>query len=206
MSTLRFAGAPLFAVAACLVLGCKREEVVVAPVRPPVTDSVTPPRTTEGLTSKPMVTDPPVREIPAAEEKELDAPAAPQKPAEQPVEKPAASAQSASANPSANPPVTGATPVQADAKPADDEVKHWVEYWEGTKTPKFKYEMRKSANGRWARNGYSQAFYASGVLEREGQYKDNQRVGKWKYYKDDGSFLREEDRGAGERAEAPSKS
>ncbi len=71
-----------------------------------------------------------------------------------------------------------------------------IEYWPNTKIPKYKYEMRKDpADGKWKRNGQSQAFYANGVLEREGLYRNNQRVGTWKYYDQTGKLIRTEERG-----------
>jgi ribonuclease E len=96
-------------------------------------------------------------------------------------------------------------PKPTDPKPTDpkpeapkDEMKPSVEYWAGTKVPKYKYEMRKDpADGKWKRNGYSQAFYENGVMEREGVYKNNNRVGTWKYYDGEGKLIRTEDRGSG---------
>jgi hypothetical protein len=71
-----------------------------------------------------------------------------------------------------------------------------IEYWPNSKVPKYKYEMRKDpADGKWKRNGPSQAFYASGVLEREGDYRNNERVGTWKYYDAAGKLIRTEERG-----------
>ena len=78
-----------------------------------------------------------------------------------------------------------------------------MEYWEGTQVPKYTYEMRFDADGKLHRNGWAQAFYSSGNLEREGSYKFNptaaqsDRVGLWTYYDPDGSVNRTEDR-AGE--------
>jgi hypothetical protein len=73
-----------------------------------------------------------------------------------------------------------------------------IEYWPNTKVPKYKYEMRKDpADGKWKRNGYSQAFYASGVMEREGHYRNNERIGTWKYYDTAGKLIRTEERGGG---------
>jgi hypothetical protein len=85
------------------------------------------------------------------------------------------------------------------AKPVaeGDGVKLWKETWEGTKTLKYLYEMRRGSENKLKRNGYSMAFYANGGLEREGFYRNNERIGVWKYYAADGKFLREEDRGDG---------
>lgn len=69
------------------------------------------------------------------------------------------------------------------------------ENWPSGKV-KFTYEMRKSANGKWARNGIGRAYYESGGLEREGMYKNNVRVGRWTYYTPDGKVSHHEDRGA----------
>jgi len=99
---------------------------------------------------------------------------------------------------SAPPPPAAAT----DAKPADD-VRIMTEYWEGTNQVKFRYEMRKDANGNYARNGFSQAFFMSGVVEREGDYRDNQRVGVWKYFDTQGKLLRTEDRKDGKFPQGP---
>lgn len=67
---------------------------------------------------------------------------------------------------------------------------------------KYEYEMRPDATGKYKRNGKSRAFFANGQMEREGLYKDNERVGLWKFYNADGSFNREVDYGPG-KAPAP---
>lgn len=100
------------------------------------------------------------------------------------------------------PPPPPATPVAAAAPPADD-VKIMTEYWEGTNQIKFRYELRKGENGKYARNGFSQAFYMSGVVEREGNYRDNERVGEWKYFDTQGKLLRTEDRKDGKFPKGP---
>jgi hypothetical protein len=75
-----------------------------------------------------------------------------------------------------------------------------VEHWEGTRVQKYTYEMRFDADGKLHRNGWAQAFYSSGNLEREGSYRFNpvevqsDRVGLWTYYKPDGSVDRTEER------------
>jgi antitoxin component YwqK of YwqJK toxin-antitoxin module len=61
------------------------------------------------------------------------------------------------------------------------------EYWQGTRALKFTYELRRSANGKWERNGLSRAYYQNGRIEREGHYKDGKRVGKWTYYDEAGN-------------------
>jgi len=60
---------------------------------------------------------------------------------------------------------------------------------------KYTFEMRRSSNGKWARNGIGRAYYEHGQLEREGVYKNNVRIGIWKYYDVDGKHIRTEDRG-----------
>jgi hypothetical protein len=85
-----------------------------------------------------------------------------------------------------------------------DEVKIMKEYWEGTRILKFSYEMRRGADGRWDRNGMSQAYYAGGKLEREGLYKDGKRVGMWTYYDEQGKVTRTENRGGAPGAPASS--
>jgi hypothetical protein len=65
---------------------------------------------------------------------------------------------------------------------------------------KYEYEMRPDATGKYKRNGKSRAFFANGQLEREGMYKDDERVGRWKFYNADGSFNREVDYGPGKVA------
>ncbi len=115
--------------------------------------------------------------------------------------------------PEVPPPVTPA-PVDPP-KPADpkadapkDEMKPFVEYWPGTQTPKFRYEYRKDpADNKWKRNGAASAYYATGILEREGVYKNNSRVGMWKYYDVEGNLLDEKNHGDGSSPEtdAPSQ-
>lgn len=97
-------------------------------------------------------------------------------------------------------PTTPANALTATA--VKDEVKIMKEYWEGTRILKFSYEMRRGADGRWDRNGMSQAYYASGKLEREGLYKDGKRVGMWTYYDEQGKVTRTENRGGAPGAPA----
>jgi hypothetical protein len=89
-----------------------------------------------------------------------------------------------------------AAPADAGAGETDPNLRVSKELWPNGKV-KYTYEMRKGANGKWARNGTGRAYYESGPLEREGLYKDNVRVGKWTYYAPDGSVLRVEERGEG---------
>jgi hypothetical protein len=97
---------------------------------------------------------------------------------------------------------TGAAPkppdtAQAPAPAKDgvkDEVKPSKEYWPNGKL-KYFYEMRRNPDGKWARNGMSRAYYDTGELEREGMYKNNTRVGQWKYYDPQGKVIRVEERG-----------
>jgi len=69
------------------------------------------------------------------------------------------------------------------------------EYWDSTGKLKFEYEMRYGPNGKVARNGWSSAYYADGAIEREGAYLQNERIGTWTYYSNDGSVDRTENRG-----------
>jgi hypothetical protein len=93
-------------------------------------------------------------------------------------------------------PAAPAPPAVAAADQADPNLRVSKELWPNGNL-KYSYEMRKGANGKWARNGVGRAYYESGPLEREGLYKDNARVGKWTYYAPDGKVLRVEDRGEG---------
>jgi hypothetical protein len=105
-------------------------------------------------------------------------------------EKPAQPATERATSPAA------AAPADAGAGETDPNLRVSKELWPNGKV-KYTYEMRKGANGKWARNGTGRAYYESGTLEREGLYKDNVRVGKWTYYAPDGSVLRVEERGDG---------
>ena len=69
------------------------------------------------------------------------------------------------------------------------------EYWDSTGKLKFEYEMRFGPNGKVARNGWSSAYFANGAMERQGAYLQNERIGTWTYYVNDGSIDRIEDRG-----------
>ena len=93
-------------------------------------------------------------------------------------------------------PAAPASPAVAAGDQADPNLRVSKELWPNGNV-KYTYEMRKGANGKWARNGVGRAYYESGPLEREGLYKDNVRVGKWTYYAPDGKTLRVEDRGEG---------
>lgn len=122
-------------------------------------------------------------------------------PAEQPAAAapaPAAVAPAPAPTPEATATTAPAEPAKADAAPSaeapKDVVKMSKEYWPSGKL-KFTYELRKSANGKWAKNGVGRAYYDTGPLEREGLYKNNIRVGKWTYYGPDGKVLRVEERG-----------
>jgi hypothetical protein len=104
----------------------------------------------------------------------------------------------APSGPEASSPPTAAPQVAApQAAPAPkDDVRISKENWPNGSI-KYSYEMRRNPDGKWARNGIGKAFYANGALEREGTYRDNKRVGVWKYYDDQGGLLRTEDRGDG---------
>jgi antitoxin component YwqK of YwqJK toxin-antitoxin module len=83
----------------------------------------------------------------------------------------------------------------ADPKPADG-TKVMKEFWPNGKL-KYYNEMRRNAAGKWMKNGVGRAYYDHGVLEREGTYKDDVRVGQWKYYDQEGKLSRTEERGDG---------
>lgn len=105
--------------------------------------------------------------------------------------KPPAQGQPADATAAQAQPPAAATP----AAPRDD-VRVVKENWPNGKL-KFTYEMRRNPDGKWARNGVGRAYYDHGVLQREGVYRNDVRVGEWKYYKPDGTLDYAEDRGAG---------
>ena len=75
------------------------------------------------------------------------------------------------------------------------------EFWDGTRTLKYTYEMRFDTDGKLHRNGWGRAYYANGVIEREGTYRYDpqremsERMGTWTYYEADGSVKRVEERG-----------
>jgi len=80
--------------------------------------------------------------------------------------------------------------------PKKDDVKVAKENWPNGKL-KFYNELRRNPDGKWARNGIGRAYYDHGVLEREGMYRNDVRVGEWKYFDQDGKLLRVEQRGDG---------
>lgn len=87
--------------------------------------------------------------------------------------------------------------AQAAAQPAKkDDVKIAKENWPNGKL-KFYNELRRNPDGKWAKNGVGRAYYDHGVLEREGMYRNDERVGEWKYYDTEGKLLRVEQRGDG---------
>jgi hypothetical protein len=107
--------------------------------------------------------------------------------------------------PTAKPPPASA-PASAPATQPGKKMKWSREYWpedQGGKL-KFEYEMRPNSEGKYMRNGMSRAFYANGQIEREGRYKDNQRVGKWTFYKIDGTKAKDSDYG-GDVTDVPAK-
>jgi hypothetical protein len=111
---------------------------------------------------------------------------------------PNASAPSAPSATSASS-ASSATSETTTSSTAD--VKIMKQFWEGTKNLKFWNEMRRDENGRWDRNGIGRAYYAGGMLEREGMYRNGKRVGVWTYYDVDGKVLRTENRGDGGAAD-----
>lgn len=130
-----------------------------------------------------LAADPPKPETPKPESPKAPTPPAPPTPAP-PAPKPE------------SPKPESPKPDAPKPEAPKDEMKPSVEYWPNSKQPKYKYEMRKDpADGKWKRNGYSQAFYENGVMEREGYYRNNERYGLWKYYDGAGKLLRTEDRG-----------
>ncbi|MAC18542.1 MAG: hypothetical protein CMJ23_02485 [Phycisphaerae bacterium] len=82
-----------------------------------------------------------------------------------------------------------------------------IEYWDPERSAlKYTYEMRFDAPGadgraRLHRNGWARAYFGNGSLEREGSYQwipqreRSERVGRWTYYKADGTVDRIEQRG-----------
>ena len=87
------------------------------------------------------------------------------------------------------------------AAPPKDDVKIMKEFWETGKI-KFYNEMRKGADGKWDRNGLGRAYFSSGLLEREGQYKNGKRIGVWIYFNPEGGETRRENRGDGAMPDA----
>jgi hypothetical protein len=107
---------------------------------------------------------------------------------------PATASEAAAQVPAASAPAAEAPKDPKLAEAPKDNVKMSKEYWPNGKL-KYTYELRKSSNGKWAKNGIGRAYYDSGELEREGPYKNNIRVGKWTYFAPDGKVLRTEERG-----------
>jgi hypothetical protein len=112
-----------------------------------------------------------------------------------PVPSSAPEAEASEATPSAAAAPSAPNAPAQSAEAPKDSVKMSKEYWPNGKL-KYTYELRKSSNGKWAKNGIGRAYYDSGELEREGPYKNNVRVGKWTYFAPDGKVLRTEERGA----------
>lgn len=96
----------------------------------------------------------------------------------------------------ASEPAAPAAPAETAGGQADPNLRVSKELWPSGGV-KYTYEMRRGADGKWARNGVGRAYYEDGTLEREGVYKNNVRVGKWTYYAPDGKVLRVEERGEG---------
>jgi hypothetical protein len=92
-------------------------------------------------------------------------------------------------------PATDASPSATPDAPKE-EVKIMVEKWENGNT-KFWNEMRRDANGKWQKTGLGRAYYANGVLEREGMYKEGKRVGRWQFYDQEGKPSMVDERGDG---------
>ena len=96
---------------------------------------------------------------------------------------------------------TTTTTATTAAAPPKDDVKIMKEFWETGKI-KFYNEMRKGADGKWDRNGLGRAYFSSGLLEREGQYKNGKRIGVWIYFNPEGVETRRENRGDGAMPDA----
>ena len=103
--------------------------------------------------------------------------------------------------PAAVPTATTTTTATTAAAPPKDDVKIMKEFWETGKI-KFYNEMRKGADGKWDRNGLGRAYFSSGLLEREGQYKNGKRIGVWIYFNPEGLETRRENRGDGAMPDA----
>ena len=96
---------------------------------------------------------------------------------------------------------TTTTTATTAAAPPKDDVKIMKEFWDTGKI-KFYNEMRKGADGKWDRNGLGRAYFSSGLLEREGQYKNGKRIGVWIYFNPEGLETRRENRGDGAMPDA----
>ena len=103
--------------------------------------------------------------------------------------------------PAAVPTAATTTTATTAAAPPKDDVKIMKEFWDTGKI-KFYNEMRKGADGKWDRNGLGRAYFSSGLLEREGQYKDGKRIGVWIYFNPEGLETRRENRGDGAMPDA----
>ena len=103
--------------------------------------------------------------------------------------------------PTAVPETTATATAPTAAAPPKDDVKLMKEFWETGKI-KFYNEMRKGADGKWDRNGLGRAYFSSGLLEREGQYKNGKRIGVWIYFNPEGVETRRENRGDGTMPDA----
>jgi hypothetical protein len=103
--------------------------------------------------------------------------------------------------PAAVPTAATTTTATTTAAPPKDDVKIMKEFWDTGKI-KFYNEMRKDADGKWDRNGLGRAYFSSGLLEREGQYKNGKRIGVWIYFNPEGLETRRENRGDGAMPDA----
>jgi len=81
----------------------------------------------------------------------------------------------------------------------------YTERWPNGAT-KFEYEMARGPDGKYAKDGFIRAFYEEGGLEREGQYRHGERVGRWRYYQRDGRLIQESDFGSGRPSRSNAKS
>ncbi len=62
---------------------------------------------------------------------------------------------------------------------------------------KYEYQMKRGANGVYKRNGWFKAYYEDGTVEREGNYRDEKRVGVWHFYDATGKLTQTTDYGPG---------
>ncbi len=91
--------------------------------------------------------------------------------------------------PQATQPASSRPAASRQARPMKFSREYWPEAEGGGL--KFEYEMRKDpVDGKWKRNGKSRALYQNGVVEREGLYCNDKRVGEWVFYNPDGTVTR----------------
>jgi len=95
--------------------------------------------------------------------------------------------------------VPAAAPAaSADASPTSHVFK---ERWPNGKV-KFEYQTARGPDGKVVKHGWTRAYYEDGPLEREGTYRYGERVGKWRYYRRNGTLDHEADFGDGRTSRA----